>query len=363
MKLVMKKIIVAFVIAVIMSAMSACFSRDEVPTSEEIEEGTTKLSDGVTPVLGDKSTSSTDDSAENQDQESKEDINVKKETVKERFEEKTEGLQTENPEIGYDFDADVQNGLLYINYEGVVVDKVGNPIEAYSYITCTPDRTLLSEGDIMEGYAVDTEGKIVTDQEYIESAEANPGYDNTTYLDQLKKIADPSKEGKKVPLVNPNDDVVTDLVDDGGPYYSDIIYGNWWIDGVNGTCPTANDEDTVVGIPSKLGLAIMDSGISSSGVLDQFRLIDQDSCRLDDLIRANVDSLKLYGFYLQNIEKFTDDNGNVYFTGFLDGEYVAVWGNFSTLMNGDNVFVYAAYTGLSVNDVPTFDGGYIEIVS
>ena len=32
-------------------------------------------------------------------------------------------------------------------------------------------------------------------------------------------------------------------------------------------------------------------------------------------------------------------------------------------MNGDNVFVYAAYDGLNVNDVMIFDAAYVEHVN
>lgn len=344
----MKKFISILFITVIVLSLAACSSKDEIPASEEIEDGTTKLSDNVNPIQNDDDKDLKDYTSE--------DLN---DSVEEKIAEKKESNNTQ--EIGLDFDKDIEAGLLYIDGNtGQVVDKNGNLVEAYSYITLTPDRTLVSEGDIMDGYAVDDNFKIIFDEEYITMAE-NYEVPSTSYMDKLLAIADQSKEGKKVPLEETDSSIGVNLVDDGGPYYSDIIYGNWWLDGVNGTCPTK--DDLVVGVPSTLGMALINTNVEASGVLDQFRLIDQATCTLDQIERSVPDGYKFYAFYLQNIEKFQDDNGDMYFTGFVDGEYVAVWGDFKNIKNGDNLFVYAGYSGLSINDVPTFDAAYIEFVN
>lgn len=340
----MKRCISALIITIMALSMVACGNDDKVPASEEGESGTTMFSEEIT---------STEDTTEQE--ESSEDLSA---AVEEKL--KAKSGET-NQEIGLDFDLDIEAGLLYIDSNsGQVVDENGNPIEAYSYITCSSDGTLLSEGEIMEGYMVDDNYKIIMDEEYIHMAEE---YEPTPtiYMDTLLAIADPSKEGKKVPLEETDNSIAVGLVDDGGPYYSDIIYGNWWLDGVNGTCPTK--DDLVVGIPHTLGMAIINSDIEASSVLDQFRLIDQETCTLEQIERSVPDGYKFYGFYLQNIEKHQDDNGNMYFVGFLDSNYVAVWGNFKNIKNGDDLFVYAGYTGLSINDVPTFDAAYIEFIN
>lgn len=53
----------------------------------------------------------------------------------------------------------------------------------------------------------------------------------------------------------------------------------------------------------------------------------------------------------------------MYFVGYVDMEYVCVYGNFSGILNGDNIFVYAGYNGLNINDIPIFDAFYIEHIN
>lgn len=342
----MKKYISILIITTMVLSVGACGSNKEIINSEEIEGGTTKLSDNVNPI-------------ENDDKDIKdyasEDLN---DAVEEKNVEKKEANNTQ--EIGLDFDSDIEKGLLYIDSNtGQVVDKNGNFIEAYSYITLTPDRTLISEGDIMAGYAVDDNLKIVFDEEYITMTE-NYEIPSTSYMDTLLAIADQSKAGQKVPFDEErSSDAVVWLADNGGPYYSDIILGNWWSDGVNGIRTTAETGGRTAMVPHSISIK-MDV---TSGSLDDFRLIDQDTCKIEDIKRSGADNQTTYAFYIQNIEKNVDDYGNMYFTGYVDTDYVAVWGEFDSIMNGDNLFVYASYDGLSLNDVPTFNSPYVEIIN
>lgn len=347
----MKKIISILIITSMALVMTACSSKVERPTSEEIEDLDISLVDGLEPIQN-------DDSDQEIKEETSEDLNT---DIEENNIEKEKNKSDQ--EIGVDFDKDVEAGLLYIDSNtGQVVDKNGNPIEAYSYITLSPDRTLLSEGDIMAGYAVDNNFKIIFDEEYTTMAE-NDEIPSTSYMDTLLGIADQSKAGQKVPFdEEKSNDTVAWLADNGGPYYSDIILGNWWSDGVNGIRTTAETGGRTVLIPKSISL-YMDKVNVVSGNLDDFRLIDQDTCKIEDIKRSGADQYTTYAFYLQNIEKNVDDNGNMYFTGFLDTDYVAVWGEFDSIMNGDNLFVYAAYDGLSLNDVPTFNSPYVEIIN
>lgn len=347
----MKKFIsILFITAMVLSLL-ACSSKDEIPTSEEIESGTTKLSDDVKPIQNNDDQELEDYTSEDLD-----------DAVEEKIAEKKESDNTQ--EIGLDFDSDIEKGLLYIDSStGQVVDKNGAPVEAYSYITLTPDRTLVSEGDIMTGYAVDDNFKIIFDEEYIAMAE-NYEAPSTSYMDTLLGIADQSKAGQKVPFdEEESSDSVVSLADNGGPYYSDIILGNWWSDGVNGIRTTAETGGRTAMIPDSISIKMVRYTDVTSGALDDFRLIDQDTCKIEDIKRSGADNSTTYAFYLQNIEKYVDDYGNMYFTGFVDSDYVAVWGEFDSIMNGDNLFVYAAYDGLSLNDVPTFNSPYVEFVN
>lgn len=307
-----KKIMSVLIAAVMVLSITACSSKDEPQTPESIEEEETTV--------------------EEPDQ-----------------------------EIGKDFDADVRAGLLWINEQGQVTDKDGNVIDAYSYIIANDRKTLLSENDIMAGYTMTDDMQIIIDEEYITMTEEDSIGDDS-YADTLLSIADPSVEGQKASLTEPNYILETsaDIVDNRETYYSDIIYGNWWEDGVNGTPITYSADVYITFLPDKISHSIDDSDIAALTQLHKFKFIDQNTFTVEELKRSTPDN-SLYAFYLQNVQK-NQDEGGVYFTGYIDTEFVAVYGNYSNLMNGDNVFVYAAYNGLSIDDVPVFDSGYIEFI-
>ena len=330
----MKKCISVLIITVMVLSMTACGSRDEIPTSEEINGQEVTLVD--------------DFSQEEENEEAPEE-------------------ETTPTEIGVDFDADIRAGLLWINNDGRVTDKDGNLIESYSYITARDTKTLLSESDIMEGYTMSDDMQIIIDEAYLQQVAedaANPDFAPGTYYDTLLSIANPAYEGKKSGTEKRDYDWIdyTSLIDNHGPYYNEIIYGNWWTDRINGIAVSDEDPEVTVFIPRTLSRAVDDMDIDALTQVSYFRLIDQDTCTIDQIKRSTPEQL-LYGFYLQNVEKGVDDYGNVYFTGYIDLEYVGVYGDFHGLMNGDNVFVYAAYDGLNVNDVMIFDAAYVEHVN
>lgn len=330
----MKKCISVLIITVMVLPMTACGSRDEIPTSEEINGQEVTLVD--------------DFSQEEENEEALEE-------------------ETASAEITGDFNADVEAGLLWINNEGYVTDKDGNIIDAYSYIIANDNGSLTSYDSIMTGYIVDNNMQIVIDEAYLQQVaedSADPDFASGTYYDTLLSIANPAYEGKKSGTERRDYDWIdyTHLIDNHGPYYNEIIYGNWWIDRINGIAVSDADPGVDVFIPRTLSRAVDDMDIDALTQVSNFRLIDQDTCTIDQMKRSAPEQL-LYGFYLQNVEKGVDDYGNVYFTGYIDLEYVGVYGDFHGLMNGDNVFVYAAYDGLNVNDVMIFDAAYVEHVN
>lgn len=330
----MKKCISVLIITVMVLSMTACGSRDEIPTSEEINGQEVTLVD--------------DFSQEEENEEALEE-------------------ETASAEITGDFNADVEAGLLWINNEGYVTDKDGNIIDTYSYIIANDNGSLTSYDSIMTGYIVDNNMQIIIDEAYFQQVAedaANPDFASGTYYDTLLSIANPAYEGKKSGTERRDYDWIdyTHLIDNHGPYYNEIIYGNWWTDRINGIPVSDEDPEVEVFIPRTLSRAVDNMDINALSQVSYFRLIDQDTCTIDQIKRSTPEQL-LYGFYLQNVEKGVDDYGNVYFTGYIDLEYVGVYGDFHGLMNGDNVFVYAAYDGLNVNDVMIFDAAYVEHVN
>ena len=160
----MKKCISVLIITVMVLSMTACGSRDEIPTSEEINGQEVTLVD--------------DFSQEEENEEAPEE-------------------ETTPTEIGVDFDADVRAGLLWINNDGRVTDKDGNLIESYSYITARDTKTLLSESDIMEGYTMSDDMQIIIDAAYISMTEDDAS-GATGYARTLLSIADPSVKGREM---------------------------------------------------------------------------------------------------------------------------------------------------------------------
>lgn len=314
-----KKIMSVLIAAVMVLSMTACSSKDEPQTSEAIEEEETTV--------------------EEPDQ-----------------------------EIGKDFDADVEAGLLWINEQGQVTDKDGNVIDAYSYIIANDRKTLISDGDIMAGYTMTDDMQIIIDEEYISMTEEDSVGD-TDYFYTLLSIADPSVKGRQMTVseekqAGGGSNIYTRIVDDRSEYHSDIIYGNWWVDHqINGTPIAYYVPENLHGKLARSGLSTYAGYESNPSVtLDDFKLIDQDTCTVDSIKRSDPDDFGTYAFYLQNCQKQTDDNGNMYFTGYIDTDYVAVYAGFDNILNGDNVFMYADYAGLSVNDIPIFVGAYAEFV-
>lgn len=64
--------------------------------------------------------------------------------------------------LAYDLSTDVENGMLYSDDSGCIVDSNGNIIPEYEYINVL-DNGYISDGEcVLEGYCVDTNGQIVS---------------------------------------------------------------------------------------------------------------------------------------------------------------------------------------------------------
>ncbi|MDM8235438.1 hypothetical protein [[Ruminococcus] torques] len=258
---------------------------------------------------------------------------------------------------------------MWINDQGQVTDKDGNVIDAYSYIIANDRKTLLSENGMMEGYTMTDDMQIIID-ESMEVWEPEPlESTGNPYLDNLRNnVANSDRENAEIVVEeNPfgTGDTQTRIASDLNEYHSDIIFGNWWVDKqINGT-PIAEQ------IPMTIARAMANANYSSNSysefnattVLDKFRFVDQDTCTVDSIKRMDSSDTTCYGFYLESCQKNTDDYGNRYFTGYIDTDYVVVYGDFDKILNDDNVFMYADFIGLSDDDVPIFVGAYAEIIT
>lgn len=321
----MKKIFsIALICAVILSAVGC--GQDKKPTSDEIEGGKVTLADDM-------------------------ESNNDKETVEEP-EQSEEELGTMEQ-----FEKDVKAGLLYENDQGQVTDKDGNVLPEYEWVLRNDYSTLATmDGEdytLLEHFWIEDTG-LITYNEEVEIDKPEPlESTGNPYLDNLRNnVANPNRKGQVLTPVNAEKQSDPDhtMIGQEAEYHSDIIFGNWWVDHqINGT-PIANYLPRDITSVKNTWLPLTD-----------FHFIDQNTCTTEELKRTTPDT-SLYAFYLENVQKNQDETGNVYFTGYIDTEFVAVYGNYSNLMNGDNVFVYAEYDGLNINDVPIFDSGYLEFI-
>lgn len=203
-----------------------------------------------------------------------------------------------------------------------------------------------------------------------EKAKEDHTSNKSTYMDTLKGIADSSVKDREILLTEVKqtgggDDIYKVIVDDRSEYHSDIIYGNWWEDNQINGIPIA------FYMPNSLGNRLNSAGLTTYAgyqcqtgkLLRDLKLIDQDTCTVESIKRTDPDAWGTYAFYLQNCQKNTDSNGKRYLTGYIGTDYVIVYGNFDKILNGDNVFMYADYVDLSIEDVPIFLGAYAEIIS
>lgn len=95
---------------------------------------------------------------------------------------------------------------------------------------------------------------------------------------------------------------------------------------------------------------------------DNFGFIDGSDLSIDTLKRTKPAG-KLYALLLQDIRKEQGADGTMcnYATEYFSKEAIVFKGKFETMLNGDNIILFAEYTGLADDDTPNFKGYYAEI--
>lgn len=267
---------------------------------------------------------------------------------------KTETVESDTDmKISGDLSVDVENGLLYSTKDGKIADKDGNNLSEYDYITIL-DNEYLSDGEsVLEGYMVEKDGKIV-----LWKAEEVDYSNKKSPLEELKEKA--SETGCTIEVITDENwddenfpELATSMADDGN-YFDEVVLGAWFDE--NGL-PIAG------GLPHKLSLAV-GSG-NGSGLLEHFYFINGENFSMDTLKRTSTNQRATYAMVVVNITKYEDEYGEIYFEGFdyISSTTVVVHGNFSGILNGDDLLVFAEYTGLASDDTPNFIGKYIENIN
>lgn len=254
-----------------------------------------------------------------------------------------------NPDLSYDLATDVYNAMLYVNSEGRIVDENDMVIPYYTYITVLEDGSL-SDGDcIIEGYSVAINGQIETymvgEIEYREP------------IDIIRESANLASCTSEVIYEKPDwaDEGWTNMEDDGS-YFDEVVL-EAWID--------ESGEPLADFLPEELRICINRHSSNAEAKIKNYHFIDGQRYSLDTLKRSTPGGVETYAMVLINITKQQDNEGNIYMIGYdyFTSMPIVIHGNFEGILNGDDILVFAAYTGLAADDTPNFSGIYIELIN
>lgn len=137
------------------------------------------------------------------------------------------------------------------------------------------------------------------------------------------------------------------IFDDDQEYYDEVVLDAWY------------DEN---GVPKAMWLP---AAINHNADMDFFHFIDGRKFSMDDLKRTSPDGLTTYAMIIKNISKRTDEYGNIMYEGidYISGETVIIHGEFSKVLNGDDILVFAEFRGLASDDTPNFNGCLMQIIN
>lgn len=261
--------------------------------------------------------------------------------------------QKETQSLTYDFSTDVENGLLYSTEDGRVSDKDGNVIAEYDYITVLNNGSLSDESGIYDGYMAGAGGKIVLsipdEVDYSNSGMKEPP---ATYEAQICRDIIPIYEGADTSVMEGRQ-----FADDGN-YFDEVVSGAWFDE---------NGNPIALSFPKKLKLAFFDRGWLGPGPkqyipIDQIYTIDRVRREMPVF---NDDYLDDYcvSLLVKNIEKHTGENGEIYYSGFeyWSNEQVVIHGNFTGILNHDDLLVFGVFKGLGADDTPNFEAVLISV--
>ena len=93
--------------------------------------------------------------------------------------------------------------------------------------------------------------------------------------------------------------------------------------------------------------------------------IDNYLCTIDQIKRTSPNNNTMYAFVLKDIVKRGSSNDDVDLVGreYTSGNYLVVHGGFDKILNGDDLLVFACFSGLASDDTPNFRGIYIQIIN
>lgn len=140
---------------------------------------------------------------------------------------------------------------------------------------------------------------------------------------------------------------------DDGDYYDEVILGSWF-----------NEDGSPKAMFAPDALAEAIRSIDGFSQLEYFDFINGEDISIGDVKRRGIDR-HWYAIVLLDIQKQEDEYGDIYFVGKdpISDEYVVVKGNFSSVLNGDDLLVFGTSMGTASDDTLNIRGVYIQNIT
>lgn len=250
-----------------------------------------------------------------------------------------------------DWCTDVENGLLYSTMDGKIVDPDGNVIPEYSQYYV--DRSegyimeLCEDSYVLDCYRPDSNGKIMYDPPVNSEEYDAPG------IETLWRYATMANCDTNIEALD-SDGSVTRIEDDGD-YFDEVVLRAWFDE--NG-----NPIGSLLPEPlSEAAWNVCGHCVKTEDLI----FIDNYLCTIDQIKRTSPNNNTMYAFVLKDIVKRGSSNDDVDLVGreYTSGNYLVVHGGFDKILNGDDLLVFACFSGLASDDTPNFRGIYIQIIN
>ncbi len=188
----------------------------------------------------------------------------------------------------------------------------------------------------------------------IKQEEFQQEYDSQSPLEKMRSRANESDcNNEVVDGMEFNGENLNSMGDDGN-YYDEVVLGSWFND--DGSPKAMFPPDGLKG-----GLNNLNNIYTQ---LEYFSFINGEDISVDEVKRRGTGGY-WYAIILMDIQKQEDEDGNIYFIGTdpISNESVVVKGNFSGILNGDDLLVFGASMGTASDDTLNIRGAYIQNVT
>lgn len=252
--------------------------------------------------------------------------------------------------ISGNFYEDVEAGLLFTNSDGKITNVKGKVIKEYEDINVLDNGSLSQDGSIMEGILTGPGGQL----SYFIPEPVDYGNDSGADKIGIGETPVAYEEQCCTEMEEVGSD--TYKMGDDGSYFDEVVLGTWFDENGN---PLADI------FPDRLDDALR--GADRFTTMDYFKYIDGINYTMDDLKRSrstiNDNFPEVTALLIRDIAKDYDDNNNVIFRGEeqFSGEVVVIHGDFSRILNGDDLLLFGICSGLAADDTPNFRGIFAEI--